>query len=42
MIHVGVAAVAIVAFVILASVFTMAEVELNPVSRNLMGIAHTK
>ena len=42
MIHVVVAAVAIVIFFILAIVFTMAEIELNPASKNLMGIAHTK
>jgi hypothetical protein len=37
-----VAAVAAFIFVILATVFTLAEIELNPVSRNLMGMAHTK
>jgi hypothetical protein len=42
LIHVGVASVAIVAFVALACVFTMAEIELNPVSTNPIGMAHTK
>ncbi len=42
MIHVAVAAFSVVVFVVLASVFTMAEIELNPVSKNLMGMAHTK
>ncbi len=42
MIHVAVGAVAIAVFCTLASIFSMAEIELNPVSRNLMGMAHTK
>jgi hypothetical protein len=42
LIHLSVAAVAVAIFIVLATVFTLAEVELNPVSRNLMGMAHTK
>jgi hypothetical protein len=42
MIHIAVAALAVVMFMLLATMFTLAEIELNPVSRNLMGMAHTK
>ena len=42
LIHVAVSAVAIVAFITMASIFTMAEVELNPASHNLLGMAHSK
>jgi hypothetical protein len=42
LIHVAVSAVAVALFMVLASLFTMAEVELNPVSHNLLAMAHTK
>jgi hypothetical protein len=42
LIHIIVAAAAICIFFMLAIVFQMAEIELNPVSKNLMGMAHTK
>jgi hypothetical protein len=41
-IHVAVSAVAVALFVILAALFIMGEIELNPVSHNLMAMAHTK
>jgi hypothetical protein len=42
MAHVGVAATALVFFSVLATAFTMAEIDLNPVSRNALGMGHTK
>ncbi|KAJ9529821.1 hypothetical protein QJQ45_022220 [Haematococcus lacustris] len=41
-IHATVAAVSVALFVLLATIFTAAEVELNPVSKNLLGMAHSK
>ncbi|GFH27265.1 uncharacterized protein HaLaN_25561, partial [Haematococcus lacustris] len=40
-IHASVAAIAVGLFVVLATIFTAAEVELNPVSRNLLGMPHS-
>ncbi|KAJ9529670.1 hypothetical protein QJQ45_014402 [Haematococcus lacustris] len=40
--HAAVAAVSVVVFTVLAAVFTGAEVELNPVSKNLLGMAHSQ
>ena len=42
LIHASVAAIAIAVFVPLAMLFTMAEMELNPVSRNYFAVAHSK
>jgi hypothetical protein len=42
MIHIAVSAVSILIFMALAMAFSMAEIELNPVSKNIMGIAHSK
>ncbi|KAL6757143.1 hypothetical protein V8C86DRAFT_1716601 [Haematococcus lacustris] len=41
-IHASVAAIAVGLFVVLATIFTAAEVELNPVSRNLLGMPHSR
>lgn len=41
-IHVSVAAVSVVTFIVMAAFFVMAEVELNPISHNLLGMAHSK
>ncbi len=41
-IHIGVASVALVVFVVLATAFTTAEIDLNPASQNLLGMAHSK
>jgi hypothetical protein len=41
-IHVVVSATSITAFFTLAALFTMAEMELNPVSKNVLGVAHSK
>lgn len=40
--HVAVATLALVIFAILATPFTMAEIDLNPVSKNALGMGHTK
>ncbi|KAL6754986.1 hypothetical protein V8C86DRAFT_270236 [Haematococcus lacustris] len=40
--HAAVAAGSVVVFTVLAAVFTGAEVELNPVSKNLLGMAHSQ
>lgn len=42
MIHAAVGALCVLLFVVLAYMFTMAEIELNPVSRNLLGMGHTR
>jgi hypothetical protein len=42
MAHVGEAATALVFFFVLATAFTMAEIDLNPVSKNALGMGHTK
>ena len=42
LIHMAVAGVSVVVFIFLATIFQAAEVELNPVSRNLLGMAHSK
>ncbi len=41
-IHVAIAGVTFAAFVIVAGVFTASEIELNPLSSNLLAMAHTK
>jgi hypothetical protein len=42
MVHVAVAAVASAVFLFLAALYTAGSVELNPVSHNLLGMAHTR
>ncbi len=41
-VHMAVAAVALVVFVVLATAFTTAEIDMNPASRNLLGMSHSK
>lgn len=41
-IHVGVCATSFVLFVVLALLMVMAEMELNPLSRNYLAIAHSR
>lgn len=42
MIHVAVACLSLIVFVALAASFTMAEVELNPLSKNPLATAHSR
>jgi hypothetical protein len=41
-IHLAVAGVSALIFTFLATMFSLAEIELNPISRNLLGTPHTK
>ena len=42
LIHVAVAVLALVTFVAMAAAFSMAEMELNPATKNLLAMAHSK
>jgi hypothetical protein len=42
LVHVAVATIALITFAILATPFTMAEIDLNPTSKNALGMGHTK
>ena len=42
LIHVFVAVISLIVFVIMAAGSTMGEMDLNPTSRNLMAMAHSK
>jgi hypothetical protein len=41
-VHIVVATAALIIFGMLATPFTMAEIDLNPVSKNALGMGHTK
>ena len=41
-IHVVVAACSLIVFIVLATLFQMAEMELDPLTQNVLGIGHSK